>query len=145
MPDHLHWWFAKCGPRPSALPGSLLEIKIIGVPIVAQQKRIRLGTMRLRVLVPGLAQWVKDRSIVAVSCGIGYRCGLNLALLWLWCRLAAVAPFRRLAWEPPYAADAALKKRKKEKFLGLSSDINWKLRLNWKLWRWNPGTQESVF
>ena len=95
--------------------------------------------------IPGLAQWVKDRSSVAVSCGIGYRCGLNLALLWLWCRLAAVAPFQRLAWEPPYAADAALKKRKKEKFLGLSSDINWKLRLNWKLWRWNPGTQESVF
>ena len=30
-------------------------------------------------------------------------------LLWLWCRLAAVAPIRPLAWELPHAADAALK------------------------------------
>ena len=30
-------------------------------------------------------------------------------LLWLWRRPAAVAPIRPLAWEPPYAAGAALK------------------------------------
>ena len=46
-------------------------------------------------LIPGLSQWVKD-----------------LALLWLWCRPAAVAPVRPLAWEPPYAASAALKRQK---------------------------------
>ena len=40
--------------------------------------------------IPGLAQWVKDP-----------------ALLWLWCRPAATAPIRPLAWEPPYAAGAA--------------------------------------
>ena len=28
---------------------------------------------------------------------------------WLWCRLAAAAPIRPLAWEPPYAKGAALK------------------------------------
>ena len=33
--------------------------------------------------IPGPAQWVKD-----------------LALLWLWCRPAATAPIRPLAWEP---------------------------------------------
>ena len=37
-------------------------------------------------LIPGLAQWVKG-SGVAVSCGVGHRCGLDLALLWLWSRL----------------------------------------------------------
>ena len=37
------------------------------------------------------------------------------ALLWLWCRPAAVAPIHPLAWESPYAAGAALKKRQKEK------------------------------
>ena len=32
-------------------------------------------------------------------------------LLWLWCRPAAVAPIRLLAWEFPHAMHAALKKR----------------------------------
>ena len=49
-------------------------------------------------------------------CGVGPRCSLELALLWLWCRLWATAPIRPLVWEPPYAAGVALKKkRKKEK------------------------------
>ena len=34
-------------------------------------------------------------------------------LLWLWRRLAATAPIRPLAWEPPYAAGAALEKAKR--------------------------------
>ena len=33
----------------------------------------------------------------------------------LWHRLAAVAMIRPLAWEPPYAASAALKRQKKKK------------------------------
>ena len=48
--------------------------------------------------IPGLAQWVRD-----------------LALLWLWCRLAATAPIRPLAWEPPYATGTALKRQKKKR------------------------------
>ena len=43
--------------------------------------------------IPGLTQWVKD-----------------LVLLWLWWRPAAIALIRPLAWEPPYAAGAALEK-----------------------------------
>ena len=62
--------------------------------------------------IPGLAQWVKD---LAMSCGVGRRCGSDMALLWLWCRLVATAPIRPLASEPPYAAGAALKKDKKKK------------------------------
>ena len=34
-------------------------MQIEGVPIVAQQKRIQLGTMVVGS-IPGLAQWVKD-------------------------------------------------------------------------------------
>ena len=39
-----------------------------------------------------------------MSCGVRRRCGSDPTLLWLWCRLAAIAPIRLLAWEPPYAA-----------------------------------------
>ena len=56
--------------------------------------------------IRGLTQWVKD-----------------LVLLWLWCRPAAVALIQPLAWELPYAADAALKnsqKKKKKKRMTLS-------------------------
>ena len=63
-------------------------------------------------LIPGLAQWVKG-SDVAMSCGVGHRCGSDPVLLWLWLWLAAVAPIPPLAWEPPYAAGAALKRKKK--------------------------------
>ena len=48
--------------------------------------------------IPGLARWVKDP-----------------VLLWLWCRLAATALIRPLAWEPPYTVGVALKKKKKLK------------------------------
>ena len=44
-----------------------------------------------------------------MSCCVGHTHGLALALLWLWCRPAAVAPIHPLAWELPYAAAAALK------------------------------------
>ena len=36
-------------------------------------------------------------------------------LLWLWGRPAATALIRPLAWEPPYAAGAALKRQEKKK------------------------------
>ena len=48
--------------------------------------------------IPRLAPWVKDPE-----------------LLWLWCRLAATAPIGPLAWEPPCAISAALKRQKKKK------------------------------
>ena len=48
-----------------------------------------------------------------MSCGVG--CGSDPTLLWLWHRPAATALIRLLAWEPPYAADAALKRQKEKK------------------------------
>ena len=59
--------------------------------------------------ISGLAQWLR---IIATSCGVGCRRGLDLALLGLWCRPEATAPIRPLAWEPRYAAGAALEKAK---------------------------------
>ena len=50
--------------------------------------------------IPGLAKWVKDPSLPQAAVLSG-RCRLDPALLWLWCRLAAVALIRPLAWEPP--------------------------------------------
>ena len=47
-----------------------------------------------------------------MRCGVGRRCGSDPALLWLWYKLAAAAQIQPLAWEPPYATDAALKKAK---------------------------------
>ena len=70
-----------------------IELKIYyqGVPMVAQRKRIRLGTMRLRV-----------QSLASMS---GLRIWRCYELL---CRLATIAPIRPLAWEPPYAMGVAL-------------------------------------
>jgi len=46
-----------------------------------------------------------------MSCDVDRRLGLDAALQWLWCWPAAIARIRPLAWEPPYAAGAALKKK----------------------------------
>ena len=66
-------------------------------------------------MIPGLAQWVKDPSGIAMSCGERRRRGSDPMLLWLWRRPAAVALIRPLAWEPPYTVHAALKSKKAKK------------------------------
>ena len=44
--------------------------------------------------------------------GVGRRLSSDPVLLLLWCGLGAAAPIGSLAWEPPYAAGAALKRQK---------------------------------
>ena len=46
-----------------------------------------------------------------MSRDVGRRRSLDVALLWLW--PAAIALIQPLAWEPPYAAGMAPKKKKK--------------------------------
>ena len=50
-----------------------------------------------------------------MSSGVGQRCGLDLALPWLWRRPVATVPNRPLAWELPYAEGSALEKTKQNK------------------------------
>ena len=50
-----------------------------------------------------------------MSSGVGHRGSLDPVLLWLWRRPAATALIGPLAWEPPYATGAALKRQKDQK------------------------------
>ena len=49
-----------------------------------------------------------------MSSGVGRKCSLDLALLWLWHRLAATAPIQPVSWELPYAMGTVLKIQKKK-------------------------------
>ena len=49
-----------------------------------------------------------------MSCGAGRRRSSDLALLWLWRRLAAKALIQSLAWERPCATGGALKIKNKQ-------------------------------
>ena len=59
-----------------------------------------------------------EGSIIAKSCGIGPRCGSELALLWQWSKPAGTTQILPLGWELPYAAGMVLKRQKKKKKLG---------------------------
>ena len=50
-----------------------------------------------------------------MNCGVGHRLGLDLVWLWLRHRLAATAPILPLDGDLPYAAGAALKRKKERK------------------------------
>ena len=59
-----------------------------------------------------------------MSCDVGNRCGSDLVLLWLWCRLEAVALIQPLAWEFPCAQGVAQKKQKKKKMFKINKWIS---------------------
>ena len=61
--------------------------------------------------IPGLPQLVKD---LALLWAVGWFADWDLALLWLHCRLTAVALIRSRAWEPPYAVGMAIKKARQK-------------------------------
>ena len=51
-----------------------------------------------------------------VSCGVGLRCGSDLGVCGCGCGIGLwLSPDLTLAWEPPYAAGAALKRPNKKK------------------------------
>ena len=59
-------------------------------------------------LIPGLSQWVKDPALLS-------RCGSDIALLWLWCKLADVTLIHPILWELPYVVGVDLKIKKNKK------------------------------
>ena len=69
----------------------------------------------MRLQVRSLALLSELRIWCCCELWCSHRHGLDLTLLWLWCRLAAVAPIRPLVWESPYAAGVPLKSKKERK------------------------------
>ena len=115
-------WQGKFGENQVLL---LHQELVAGVPVVAQWQRIWLESMRTRVwslpFLSGLRIWhcheLWCRSQI----------WLWSSVVWLWCRLAAVAPIQPTAWEPPYAAGVALKSHThKHKGTGCSSCYHYK-------------------
>ena len=87
-----------------------------GVPVVAQRKRIQLGTMRLQVRSLALLSGLRIQHCHELWYTLQTWLGSPVLLwLWLWRRPAAVALIQSLAWEPPYTTNAAPKKKKKKK------------------------------
>ena len=68
----------------------------------------------LRTRLVRMTMWVQ---FLALLSGLRIRrCHeLQCRLLWLWRRLAAIAPIQPLPWEPSYASGAVLKKTKTNK------------------------------
>ena len=64
------------------------------------------------VLIPGLAQWVKDPALLQAVTWV-HRCVSDPMSLWLWCRPAATPLIPPLAQELPYAAGVAVKRKDK--------------------------------
>ena len=71
-------------------------------------------TLSLRMLVWSLAS-LSGLRIQLLSCGVGHGCGLDLVLLWLWCRPEAATLIQPLAQELPYATGMTVKSKKKKK------------------------------
>ena len=82
----------------------------MGVSVVAQQKQIRLLSMRMQIRFLASLSGSRIRCCheLIVTGGAHRKCGSDLALLWLWHRPAAVAPIQPLVWKLPYAVGAAL-------------------------------------
>ena len=100
--------------KQQCLEEELSEISFQGVSVVAQW----LKNLTRNHEVVGSIPWpcsVGWGSGVAMSCGVGCRYSSDPELLWLWCRQAATALIRPLAWEPPCAAGVALEEAKKDK------------------------------
>ena len=80
---------------------------------------------------------------MVVSCGVGRRRSLDLALLLLWCRPAAIASIGSLALESPYAVDVALKRQKKNIYIYVYIYIYIYIYI-YLSWRSNIGLQVEI-
>ena len=104
-----------------------MENRKYGVPFVAQQKWIWLASKGTQVQSLALLSGLRIWHCCERWCWSHTRLGSDM--LWPWRRLAAVAPFPCLTWNPPYAEAAALKSKKKK---------------IWEpFWKWEPQGNEK--
>ena len=71
----------------SVSPFALVNMISTGVPVVAQW--VKKPTNIHADLGSVLASLIGLMIQLVASCGVCHRCSSDLALLWLWCRLAA--------------------------------------------------------
>ena len=83
-----------------------------GVPVVAQWVE---NWVEYVSSIPGLTQWVKLLGLPQAAAQITDVAQIQLWLQ-LWCRHAAEAPIQPLAWEFPYAAHMAIKKKNLQRY-----------------------------
>ena len=115
LADTCLWWYRKelCRDCRDVCFGGLLsgsQSFILGVPIMAQQRRIRLGALGLRVWSLASVDGLEIR-----RCGelwrrwwTRLRSGVAVALVWA----SSCVSDGTLAWEPPCATGVALKRQK---------------------------------
>ena len=118
---------ASIGVSPKAVKGHRLvgihkSRQGVGVPIVAQQKQIGLGTMRLHIRSLAPLSGSRIRCCHELWCRSQMRLGSGVAVAVA--RPAAVALIGPLAWELACAAGAALKSEKEQ--AGREAEREWR-------------------
>ena len=102
---------------------------------MAKQRKIRLGILRLQVQSLALLSGLRIQHCHELWCRS--QTWLKSGIAVLWCRPAAVAPIRPLAWEPPYAVGVTLKRKKNLEFCASKFNIK-------KVKRWSSHCGQVV-
>ena len=109
---------------------------------MAKQRKIRLGILRLQVQSLALLSGLRIQHCHELWCRS--QTWLKSGIAVLWCRPAAVAPIRPLAWEPPYAVGVTLKRKKKFRILCIKIHYQESEKMEFPLWpsgnkpSWDP-------
>ena len=106
------WFLSKKTLARLSSPSMRFSVKLFKYPSSCRDAEERNPTMNHEVAgsIPGLLSGLRIWCCRELWCRSNT--WLRSWLLWLWCRPAATALIRPLAWEPPHAAGVALKKQK---------------------------------